>query len=272
MNLKDNLRFLGLVAIVFATTLGGAFWVWTEFGPHPIQVNPRGADGTYAAAGSFGDSYGYVNSLLSSLALAGAIAAIFLQTLELRWQREELQESQKTWHSQARAMATHEKAIREQTRVLLLQERASWNSMMLEVAKTRSELSKIDDDEAAKEIRKVLGMVYGEIQDEMNSREHVLEMHSDALLKLCGLMSGSFGVQTLTKLRKVLDLFEAEFHIQNPFGTSGTSLLFLSLREMLDQTIGEFPDCSHGTVNSVIEITRRLAGLYAKKETKEQED
>ena len=41
-----------------------------------------------AERGQFGDMFGAVNSLFSGLALAGVVIAIFLQTWELRQQRE----------------------------------------------------------------------------------------------------------------------------------------------------------------------------------------
>lgn len=80
-------------------TLGVVIFVWLILGFVPYFMNQ-----TLGDAGTFGDSFGFVNSLLSSLGLAGAICAIVLQIRELRYQRQELQESQETWRSQSKAM------------------------------------------------------------------------------------------------------------------------------------------------------------------------
>lgn len=65
-------------------------------------------------AGQFGDSFGFVNSLFSGLALAGVIVAIALQTVELRYQRRELQESQAVWQETADAQrASHDALIQQ---------------------------------------------------------------------------------------------------------------------------------------------------------------
>jgi hypothetical protein len=50
--------------------------------------------------GELGDMYGVVNSLFSGLAFAGIIITIFLQSRELKLQREELQETRKEFKMQ----------------------------------------------------------------------------------------------------------------------------------------------------------------------------
>lgn len=50
--------------------------------------------------GTFGDKFGFVNSLFSGLALAGIIYSIFLQQNELSLQRDELKETRKEFKDQ----------------------------------------------------------------------------------------------------------------------------------------------------------------------------
>ena len=116
---KDDARFYVKVICVFGVTLGATVLVWWIMGMKPIQMFPTNdANGGYTAAGSYGDSFGYVNSLLSSLALAGAIAAIVLQSMELRDQRKELKHSQETWKDQADALRIQSETMKAQTRVM----------------------------------------------------------------------------------------------------------------------------------------------------------
>jgi hypothetical protein len=59
------------VFVVFLVTFAIAIVIWTLMGPYPRTV-----EGDLEKAGQYGDSYGYVNSLLSALAMGGAIVAI----------------------------------------------------------------------------------------------------------------------------------------------------------------------------------------------------
>lgn len=116
---KDDARFYVKVICVFGVTLGTTVLVWWVMGTKPMHWFPSlDENGGHAAAGSFGDSFGYVNSLLSSLALAGAIAAIILQSMELRDQRKELKHSQETWKDQADALRIQSETMKAQTRVM----------------------------------------------------------------------------------------------------------------------------------------------------------
>ncbi len=90
-----------MVALTVGTVLLVTGLIWLGVGMLPRVWYPRSEQG-FEQAAQFGDSYGYVNALLSSLALGGALAAIILQTIELRWQRKELQESQDVWREQTR--------------------------------------------------------------------------------------------------------------------------------------------------------------------------
>ena len=64
--------------------------------------------------GTFGDSFGAINSLFSGLALAGIIYTIFLQRKELGLQRLELMETRKELKRSADAQENSEKALTEQ--------------------------------------------------------------------------------------------------------------------------------------------------------------
>lgn len=96
---ESDVEFARMVRTTAIWTIGVAIVIWGIFGFLPWLLHN---DST--KAGAFGDSFGFANSLLSSLALAGAICAIVLQIRELRYQREELQESQETWKSQTEAL------------------------------------------------------------------------------------------------------------------------------------------------------------------------
>lgn len=97
--IRNSMIYFSKVSILMSLTLGGAYALWHFVGPLPGEWFGKPTD-----AGTFGDSYGYVNSLLSSLTMAGAIVAIVLQTVELRNQRLEMDESQETWTEQRDAM------------------------------------------------------------------------------------------------------------------------------------------------------------------------
>jgi hypothetical protein len=74
------------VIVVFLAVVIALWWV---FGFQWFYTF-KGENASQAAA-NFGDSFGFVNSLFSGLALVGVIIAILLQGHELRLQREELE-------------------------------------------------------------------------------------------------------------------------------------------------------------------------------------
>lgn len=97
------LKLLFWLAVVFvAVTL-----VWATIGRLPLWWYPL------QEAALFGDSFGYVNALFSGLALGGVVVAIFLQTMELRYQRKELEESQRIWNETAQSQAATAEAQRQ---------------------------------------------------------------------------------------------------------------------------------------------------------------
>lgn len=71
------------LAVVVVWTAGIIPWAW-QYGAWPWEL-PFGIEKGKAA--EFGDSFGFINSLISSLALVGVIAAIWLQKKELEEQR-----------------------------------------------------------------------------------------------------------------------------------------------------------------------------------------
>ena len=103
--MKATLQWLLVVAIgigIFAIIL----YAWSDWGRFPLKQYPGALD----KAGQFGDSFGYVNSLFSALALAALIVTVLLQSRELRLQREELRlqrqemdESQEIWQETQKA-------------------------------------------------------------------------------------------------------------------------------------------------------------------------
>lgn len=96
--------------------------VWWVFGEYPIE-RFAGDENVLTKAAQLGDSYGYINSLLTGLALAAATLAIILQSIELRYQRSELQESQKTWRDTAAAQRDSHAALKEQAELMEKQSR-----------------------------------------------------------------------------------------------------------------------------------------------------
>lgn len=76
-----------LLILVLALWLGS--WYYIDF--HYYKMNDRG---------TFGDKFGFINSLFSGLALAGIIYSIFLQQSELSLQSQELKETREEFKDQ----------------------------------------------------------------------------------------------------------------------------------------------------------------------------
>ncbi|GJM17207.1 MAG: hypothetical protein DHS20C13_25340 [Thermodesulfobacteriota bacterium] len=75
---------------------------------------------SWSDRGTFGDSFGAINSLFSGLALAGIIYTIFLQRKELKLQRLELLETRKELSRTAEAQEKSEIALGNQAKSLKL--------------------------------------------------------------------------------------------------------------------------------------------------------
>lgn len=71
------------------------------------------------SASAFGDSFGFINSLMSSLALIGVIAAIWLQKQELTEQRKELMITQWELKKSAEAQQQSQKELAKQAKINL---------------------------------------------------------------------------------------------------------------------------------------------------------
>lgn len=72
--------------------------------------------------GTFGDMFGAVNTLFSGLALAGVICAIVMQSIELRYQREDLRLTREELTKSAEAQAETARILKETER----QQRLRW--------------------------------------------------------------------------------------------------------------------------------------------------
>jgi len=83
---KHKKRILGLVLLVIGLWI--ASWIFIDL---TYSENTRG---------TFGDKFGFVNSLFSGLALAGIIYSIYLQQTELSLQRKELKETKEEFRDQ----------------------------------------------------------------------------------------------------------------------------------------------------------------------------
>lgn len=91
---RDTGHYAG-IAIVLTVVIVG---LWTILG----VLNVRRFS-SYAEAGTYGDSFGLVNSLFSGLALAGVVLTIYLQTKELGLQRQELEDTREELRKSAEA-------------------------------------------------------------------------------------------------------------------------------------------------------------------------
>ena len=92
--------------------------VWYGVGRLPTNWFPAASNEGFTKAGTFGDSFGYVNSLFSALALAGVVYAVILQTVQFRIQqreilenRQSLNETRETQQRQAQSLAGQADAL-----------------------------------------------------------------------------------------------------------------------------------------------------------------
>ena len=96
-----------LILIVIAIWLISAILIWIFFG-------------SWEKSGTFGDTFGFINSLFSGLALAAIIYTMYLQKKELQLQRKELQFTRKELERTADAQELTHKMINEQLRLASL--------------------------------------------------------------------------------------------------------------------------------------------------------
>lgn len=82
--------------------------------------------------GSFGDSFGSINSLFSGVALAGIIYTMYLQRMELKLQRKELTENRKELARTAEAQEKSEKALNRQAENLKISAKLNALTAMVE--------------------------------------------------------------------------------------------------------------------------------------------
>jgi len=103
------------LAVVFVWMAGILPWAW-QYGAWPWELS-FGIDEGKAA--EFGDSFGFINSLISSLALVGVIAAIWLQKQELAEQRKEMVITQWELKKSADAQDKTQQELNRQARINL---------------------------------------------------------------------------------------------------------------------------------------------------------
>lgn len=84
---------------------------WLFLGALPIVV----ALFDTTASGTFGDTFGFINSWFSGLALGGVVIAILMQTMELRYQRKELRETKEQLRKSAEAADSSQEQLTKQT-------------------------------------------------------------------------------------------------------------------------------------------------------------
>lgn len=95
--------------------VSSVFVAWFVFVAYVIF---RGQEGAEAIA-RFGDAFGVINAGFSSLAAAGAVYAVILQSRELRAARDDAKQSRL---DSARSIAAQEGAVKLQARTIVYQE------------------------------------------------------------------------------------------------------------------------------------------------------
>lgn len=85
--------------IIWGSLLGiiilwGLSWIFVDF------IFPSEGSSYLTDRGTFGDKFGFINSLFSGLALTGIIISIYFQQYELSLQRQELSETRKEFKDQ----------------------------------------------------------------------------------------------------------------------------------------------------------------------------
>ncbi len=103
---EKNYKFLYILFVVVIV-----LWTLFEFVPYKLFS-------TWTDRGTFGDSFGAINSLFSGLAFAGIIYTIILQKNELQLQRQELAFTRKELERSALAQEESEKSLKEQSRLM----------------------------------------------------------------------------------------------------------------------------------------------------------
>lgn len=112
------------VWITLATVISIA--IWLVFGA--IIFSQWGWQGL----GTFGDTYGSLNTLFSGLAMVGVIAAIIMQKQELGHQREELVLGREQQERSVDAQKASEEALTKQVEMLRLSAQISAYSSLIQ--------------------------------------------------------------------------------------------------------------------------------------------
>lgn len=112
--------------------------------------------------GTFGDSFGAINSLFSGLALAGIIYTILLQRKELALQRQEIRDNRRELARSATAQENSERSLKRQAENLKVTARLNALSTLIShynqprETKTAQHLSKNSTLKYIAEIEKIL--------------------------------------------------------------------------------------------------------------------
>lgn len=116
--------------------------------------------------GSFGDSFGVVNTLFSGLAFAGIIAALFMQRRELKLQREDLELTRNELKKSATAQDSTQRALQVQVAIMAKQallrtysEKLNHNTTLLvnasNISRAREQLTE-ENDSLLKDINRLI--------------------------------------------------------------------------------------------------------------------
>lgn len=163
---KSNGRSI-LIPLLYLAALAVAgiiFWeLWQKYGTARVASFEAEARSSLAKAAEYGDSFGHVNALFSGLAFAGVIITILLQWNELRLQRQEIDESQRTWRDTADAQKRSHEALKEQADSLLL---ASYLNALAALSQTPAAFSE-DQRRALAGIRSLLPYLHERAQSQV---------------------------------------------------------------------------------------------------------
>jgi hypothetical protein len=173
------------ITIIF----GGLLFIWLSIGFLPVFAQ-HGWSLTFGTehAGEFGDSFGFINSLFSGMALAGVIVAIILQCRELRAQQHELSLTSK-------ALARSAEAQEQTQRTMLITAYLQAAAQELELADQEMSIAGSQFTDGIKE----------------KWRRDVTRLHAHALLRhlLNGDLPASIAIGTIREMHfGVLDSFE----------------------------------------------------------------
>ena len=125
---------------------------WIVGGCIPILITS-----SLETSGTIGDGFGMINAWFSALAFGGVVVAILMQTLELRAQRFEMENSRQQLASSAASHLEAQQQLTKQTELVFF-------STYLSAVQAATELSARDDSDLTTELRAMLFAVLARLE------------------------------------------------------------------------------------------------------------